>query len=96
EGGNDDKSIPLPIWKQIIQNAWDEPDVVQYIKGGLSAGLIRINNVKFGILIQAHTGLRISEVLYLKTGCVEKDNKGKYWLTAEIEKTEIEPVITLY
>ncbi|WP_294967024.1 hypothetical protein, partial [Sulfurimonas sp.] len=33
EGGNDDKSIPLPIWKQIIQNAWDEPDVVQYIKG---------------------------------------------------------------
>lgn len=92
QNGNEDKSIPLPIWINIIKKAWAEPNITQYIEGGLSKGLLKINNAKFGILIQAHTGLRISEILYLKTGCVEKDNRGKCWLNAEIEKTEKEPV----
>lgn len=86
--GPEDRSIPLPLWKQILQKAWDEPNIIEYIQGGQSQGLFRVNNAKFGILIQAYTGLRISEVLYLKIGCVEKDNKDKCWLTTEIEKTE--------
>lgn len=86
--GPEDRSIPLTLWKQILQKAWEEPNVIEYIQGGKSQGLFRVNNAKFGILIQAYTGLRISEVLYLKIGCVEKDNKGKCWLTTEIEKTE--------
>ncbi|MCL4431473.1 MAG: site-specific integrase [Epsilonproteobacteria bacterium] len=89
--GPEDHGIPMSLWQQIIRAAWDEPDISQHIYGGKSAGLFRVNNAKFGILIQALTGLRISEVLYLKCGCVEKDNKGKYWLNAQVEKTEDEP-----
>lgn len=91
--GPEDRSIPLPIWKQILQKAWAEPNIIEYIQGGLSEGLFRVNNAKFGILIQAYTGLRISEVLYLKIGCVEKDNKDKCWLNTEIEKTEGEATL---
>lgn len=89
--GPENRSIPTPIWQQIIQKAWTEPNIIQTIKSGKSVGLIRVNNAKFGILIQAYTGLRISEVLYLKSGCVEKDKNEKCWLTVEIEKTEQEP-----
>ena len=87
-----DKSIPTTLWKNIINNAWSENDITKHIKGGKSKGLFQINNAKFGILIQAYTGLRISEILYLKTGCVEKDTNGQYWLNILIEKTEIEPI----
>ena len=86
-----DRSIPLNIWKNILKKAWSEPSITQTIKRGRSAGLIRINNVKFAILIQAYTGLRISEVLYLKKGSVEKDQANRCWLEVEIEKTQIEP-----
>jgi integrase len=88
QSGPEDRSIPLSLWKQILQKAWEEPNIIEYIQGGQSKGLFRVNNAKFGILIQAYTGLRISEVLYLKISCVEKDNKDKYWLNTEIEKTE--------
>lgn len=91
--GPDDRSIPISLWKDILQKAWDEPNVIEYISGGQSKGLFRVNNAKFGILIQAYTGLRISEVLYLKCGCVEKDNKDRCWLTTEIEKTEGEATL---
>lgn len=91
--GPEDRSIPLPLWKEILQKAWDEPNIIEYIQGGPSKGLFRVNNAKFGILIQAYTGLRISEVVYLKIGCVEKDNKDKCWLTTEIEKTEVEATL---
>ncbi|MFZ2889453.1 hypothetical protein, partial [Sulfuricurvum sp.] len=75
--GPEDRSIPMPLWKEILQKAWDEPNITKNINSGQSEGLFRVNNAKFGILIQAYTGLRISEVLYLKIGCVEKDNKDK-------------------
>lgn len=90
QSGPKDRSIPMPLWKQMLQKAWEEPNITEYIQGGQSEGLFRVNNAKFGILIQAYTGLRISEVLYLKVGCVEKDHKGKCWLHTEIEKTESE------
>lgn len=91
--GPEDRSIPAPLWKEILQKAWEEPNIIKYINGGKSEGLFRVNNAKFGILIQAYTGLRISEVLYLKIGCVEKDKKDKCWLTTEILKTEEEPAL---
>jgi len=90
DNGSRDKAIPIAIWKNIIDNAWSEDDISQYIKGGKSKGLFKINNAKFSILIQAHTGLRISEILYLQTGCVEKDDKERYWLNTFIQKTEVE------
>jgi len=83
-----DRSIPLPIWKEIIQKAWEEPDIIQTIRSGSSEGLFRVNNVKFALLIQAFTGLRISEVLYLKRGCIHKDSKNRCWLEVSIDKTE--------
>lgn len=86
--GPDDRSIPIPLWRDILQKAWEEQNIIEYIKGRNKTSFFSINYAKFGILIQAYTGLRISEVLCLKVGCVEKDNKDRYWLTAEIEKTE--------
>jgi len=85
------KSIPLSIWKEILKRAWSEPDITHMIKSGSSKGLFRVNNVKFSLLIQAYTGLRISEVLYLKRGCVHKDIDNRCWLDVEIEKTEQTP-----
>ena len=90
DNGSRDKAIPIFMWKKIIDKAWSEDNVMQYIKSGKSEGLIKINNAKFSILIGAHTGLRISEILYLKTGCVEQDDKERYWLNAFIQKTEAE------
>lgn len=93
KNGPKHKNIPLPIWKNIINKAWKEESVLQEFTTELNKGLLKINNAKFGILIQAHTGLRISEVLYLKKGCVEKDKNSRFWLTAFIEKTEDEPTL---
>ena len=87
-----DRSIPLPIWKEILQKAWAEPDITQRIRSGSSEGLFRVNNVKFALLIQAYTGLRISEVLYLKRGCINRDSSNRCWLDVAIEKTEQTPV----
>ena len=87
-----DRSIPLPIWKEILQKAWAEPDITQRIRSGSSEGLFRVNNVKFALLVQTYTGLRISEVLYLKRGCINRDSSNRCWLDVAIEKTEQTPV----
>ncbi len=92
QNGPEHRNIPLEIWQTIVAKAWKEDDIKQYFKSSVNKGLHRVNNAKFGILIQAHTGLRISEVLFLRTGCVERDKQDKYWLTTQIEKTESEPV----
>ena len=92
DNGSRDKAIPVFIWKNIIDKAWSEDDIIQYIIGGKSKGLFKINNAKFSILIQAHTGLRISEILYLQTGCAEKDDNNRYWLNTFINKTEAEAI----
>lgn len=93
QNGPKHRNMPLDIWKSIIDSAWKEQSVLQVFSTELNEGLLKINNAKFGILIQAHTGLRISEVLYLKKGCVEKDKDGQCWLTTFIEKTEDEPTL---
>jgi len=85
-----DRSIPLMIWKRIIQGAWKEEGVLGTINTGLSKGMRRINNAKYAILIQAYTGLRISEVLYLKRNAINQDKHERYWLTVEIDKTQSE------
>jgi len=86
------RSIPLPIWRDILKAAWSEPNITQSIQSGMSKGLFRVNNVKFALLIQAYTGLRISEVLYLKRGCLHIDKQHRHWLKVSIEKTEQTPV----
>lgn len=91
QNGPDDHSIPKALWKAIIQCAWNEPDILQTFQSGKSKGLFRLNHAKFAILIQAHTGLRISEILYLKHGCAHQDNDGTCWLNVTIQKTEREP-----
>ena len=93
QNGSKHRNIPLPIWKSIIDKAWKEESILQIFSTELNEGLLKVNNAKFCILIQAHTGLRISEVLYLKKGCVEKDKNGNFWITAFIEKTEDEPTL---
>ena len=86
-----DRSIPLPIWREMLKTAWTEPNITQRIQSGVSQGLFRVNNVKFALLIQAYTGLRISEILYLKRGCLHKDRHNRHWLKVTIEKTEQTP-----
>lgn len=91
QNGPDDHSIPIGLWKSILQCAWNEPDILQTFQSGKSKGLFRLNHAKFAILIQAHTGLRISEILYLKCGCAHQDQDGTFWLNVTIQKTEREP-----
>ncbi|MDD3596292.1 hypothetical protein, partial [Sulfuricurvum sp.] len=91
QNGPDDHSIPIGLWKSILQCAWNEPDILQTFQSGKSKGLFRLNHAKFAILVQAHTGLRISEILYLKYGCAQQDKYGTFWLNVTIQKTEREP-----
>ena len=86
------RAIPLALWKEILQKAWSEPSIIRTVQLGKSQGLVRLNHAKFSILIQAYTGLRISEILYLKQNSISKDANNRYWLTAQIEKTEIEAI----
>lgn len=95
--------IPNIIWNKIINFAKNESkfqfgksrgDKYQLIyKSGEAKGIKAVNFVKYGILIQAFTGLRISEVITLKRGCVFKDSNNRKWLRRELNKTVIEPKI---
>lgn len=63
--------IPSGIYEQILRHAvFDEPDAV----------------TRGGIIIQSQTGLRISEVLSLRAGCLKRDRHGS-WLTYSLKKT---------
>lgn len=86
-----DRSMPLSLWKEIVQKAWAEPPILKHIKSGKSQGLYRMNHAKYTVLIQAYAGLRISEILYLHRGCTEVDKENRYWLHTTIEKTQSEP-----
>ena len=86
-----DRSMPLSLWKDIVQKAWAEPSILKHIKSGKSQGLYRMNHARYAVLIQAYTGLRISEILYLRRGCTEVDKEKRYWLHTTIEKTQSEP-----
>jgi hypothetical protein len=93
--------IPNSIWEKIINSAREESKYqlgnargtiyeVVY-RNGQAKGIKSINFAKYIILIQAFTGLRISEVTNLKSGCVFKDKKERKWLRRETSKTVLEP-----
>lgn len=64
--------IPKEIYEQILQHALiDETDEI----------------TRVGIIIQSQTGLRISEVLSLREGCLKKDRNGNWWLMYSLKKT---------
>lgn len=44
------------------------------------------------IIIQSQTGLRISEVLSIKEGCIKTTSEGNYYMELTLSKTEKEPV----
>ena len=65
--------------------------VIDQIQAALEAETCVIT--KAGIMLQMQTGLRISEVLSIREGCVVK-NDGKYFLQVTVSKTvKGEPVI---
>lgn len=49
---------------------------------------------KAGIIIQSQTGLRISEVLGIKKGCISKTSNGDYYMIVRTSKTEKDDSIT--
>ena len=94
------KLIPNPIWEKLINSAREESKYKftnasktkkSIYKSGQAKGIKAINFTKYIILIQAFTGLRIGEVVSLKSGCVFKDKKERKWLRRETSKTVLEP-----
>lgn len=94
------RMIPEPIWGKIIDSARKEKKYklanasskkYNVYKSGEAEGIKAINFAKYIILIQAFTGLRISEVTSLKSGCVFQDKKERKWLRRETSKTVLEP-----
>lgn len=93
-----DDSIPDVIFHKIIKCAEEESYYqinyqsnlpMKSLKGACK-DIKMINREKFGILIQAFTGLRISEVLTLKYDCLIK-RKNTYWLKYTSSKVFKEP-----
>ncbi|KXS50185.1 MAG: phage integrase family protein [Halanaerobium sp. T82-1] len=74
---NKTKPIPLEIFNQIVNCAVNKE-----------------NNVltKSCIIIQSQTGLRISEVLSIKEGCINTTSDGYYYMQVTLSKTEKEPI----
>lgn len=71
--GGSTQPIPDEIYRQILYHAvCDEKDMI----------------TKAGIVIQSQTGLRISEVLSLKEGCLSGDRNGGFLLAYESKKTQ--------
>lgn len=75
------KPIPPDIYEQIIRHAReDETDEI----------------TRSGILIQSQTGLRISEVLSLRSDCLYQDRSGRWWLSYRMKKTQRAEPVTAY
>jgi integrase len=94
-----DNSIPDIIFNKMIRCAEKESPYQINYQNNLPMkslkepcrGIKMINREKFGILIQAFTGLRISEVLTLKYDCLLK-KKNTYWLKYTSSKVYKEPI----
>lgn len=73
------KPIPEDIFNKILSHAVnDEEDIL----------------TKAGIIIQSQTGLRISEVLSIKKGCIKSNEDGTLYMEVTSAKTEKgEPII---
>ena len=78
-GKNKTKPIPKKIFDKILCHAvHDEKDIL----------------TKAGIIIQSQTGIRISEVLSIKEGCVKTTSDGYDYMEVLIGKTEKgEPIL---
>lgn len=78
ESGGQTRPIPDALYRQILKHAiCNEKDII----------------TKSGILVQSQTGLRISEVLSLREGCLVEDGNGGFLLGYESKKTQrAEPV----
>lgn len=76
---NKTKPIPEDVFDKILYHAvHDEKDVL----------------TKAGIIIQSQTGLRISEALSIKEGCVKRTTEGYDYMEVTLGKTEKgEPII---
>ncbi|MEV9615339.1 tyrosine-type recombinase/integrase [Aliarcobacter butzleri] len=89
-----DLSIPNEIFNEIIFKANEMNKFMSKkvkIKKELYQEIPVPNLLRYGILIQAFTGLRISEVLTLKENCLSIRN-NKYWLTYTSSKISKEPI----
>lgn len=88
-----DRFIDDHIFERIINVTRKEPDTLFKVLCNKN-NLQTINYAKFGILIQALTGIRIEELLTMEYGWVwkeEKNNKTYYWAQRVSTKTEVEP-----
>lgn len=75
---NKTKPIPEDIFDKILQCALKEKDIL----------------TKAGIIIQSQTGLRISEVLSIRQGCVHTTSNGYDYMEVTLGKTvKGEPII---
>lgn len=98
-----DRVIPKGIWSQLIQACRNESPYLfkssdlakrKMYRSGQAKGLLALNFAKYILLIQALTGLRISEVCSLQHNCTYSDEKGRKWLRISITKTSKEPFQT--
>jgi hypothetical protein len=72
--GQLDRSVQLDVWPpQSFQHVWM---------------LVRLLQASIYVLIAACTGLRISEVLGIRSGCLRPMSEGKYYLYTRIYKTD--------
>ncbi|MCK8816600.1 tyrosine-type recombinase/integrase [Natroniella sulfidigena] len=71
------KPIPKDIFNKIVNCAVNEEKNVL---------------TKAGIIIQSQTGLRISEVLSIKEGCIKTTDDGNDYMELTLSKTEKEPI----
>lgn len=75
---NKTKPIPKDIFDRILQCALEDKNIL----------------TKAGIIIQSQTGLRISEVLSIRQGCIHKTGDGYDYMEVTLSKTERgEPII---
>lgn len=93
-----DLSIPDNVFDEIIFEAnkmnkflLDNDGYILKTNIGFSKNISIPNLTRYAILIQAFTGLRISEVLTLKEDCLSIVNNA-YWLTYRTSKTLKEPI----
>lgn len=94
------KGLSWQYWKKKFKKSVETnkhqpipPDIFDKI---LYAAKEKENNAitRAGIIIQSQTGLRISEVLSLKVGCLRKNSDGFYYLEVPIQKTRKDVSIT--
>lgn len=90
--------IPRPIWDAIVNAARGEEKYrttkmgkIFVYKSGQAKGIRAVNSAKYIFLTLAWSGLRIGEIMALKSGCTFKDKMNRCWLKRTTTKTVKEP-----